>query len=211
MSIHKYVAALLLAWSVLLGGSCSGDDSKENVADSPAMAKEFTPDFYQEWHRTAKIEFATMTVTKTVTTERSAWYKIGDRIAVYSFDVYLRAFIDMDKLQPSDISVDQKNKVITVNLPPVQSEIAGRSEELKEVYENIGLFRSRPDSRERASLKEKAGEDFRKEFSTNPVFRRELESTALRKAHAYFEALGEAAGYRVEFVNNSIPLNKIER
>lgn len=210
MPVIKLMAILMTIALLPAAASCSGNDDKDRMSDSISMMKDYAPDFYQEWHRAARIEFASMTVTKTITTERSAWYKIGDRIAVYSFDIYLKAYIDMDKLGPSDISVDKDNKVITVKLPPVQSEIAGRSAELKEVYENIGLFRSRPDSRERADLKEKANEDFKKEFSANPVYRRELESTAQRKAHAYFEALGEAAGYRVEFVNNPLSVNKIE-
>ncbi|MDE6271897.1 MAG: DUF4230 domain-containing protein [Muribaculaceae bacterium] len=211
MTFVRLIAVTILGATLLIAGSCSGNNSKDEIADSLTMAKEYTPDFYQEWHRASKLEFASMTVTKTVTTERTAWYKVGERIAVYSFDIYLRAFVDMDKLQPSDISVDDTDRVIRIKLPPVQSEIAGRASELKEEYENIGIFRSRPDSRERATLKEKANEDFRKEFSNNPVYRRELESTALRKAHAYFEALGEAAGYRVEFVDDALPVKKIER
>ena len=77
--------------------------------------------------------------------------------------------------------------------------MAGRSAELRKEYENIGIFRSRPDSRERAELKEIADADFAKEMKGNPEYVRQLRETAGRKARAWFTALGESRGYRVEF------------
>ena len=177
----------------------------ENRTDSTSISsKSYSPDFYEEWRVVGKMDFATMTVTKTVTTERTAWYKIGDRIAVYSFDIYLRSYIDMEDLQPSDIMTDTESKTIYIKLPQVKSEITGRSTELREEYADIGFFRSRPDSKERAALKEKAYSDFEREFKSNPSFRTQLETAALRKARSYFQSLGESAGYKVVF-SNSLP------
>ena len=36
--------------------------------------------------------------------------KIGDRIAVYSYDTYLRAYIDLSELTPSDVAVDESTR-----------------------------------------------------------------------------------------------------
>lgn len=206
-NLNKFIAALSILLGIFLLSACSANDA--GMSEDTLKIADYTPDFYQEWTRSNKIDFASMTVTKTVTTERTAWYKIGQRVAVYSFDIYLRAYINMDEMKPGDINVDTERKVISIKLPPVKSEIAGRSEDLREEYENIGIFRSHPDSRERSALKERANADFIKEFKGNPVYRRELESTALKKAHAYFRALGEAAGYKVEFVN-SLPINSLK-
>lgn len=197
--------------SFLFGIFCilSGCSSASRGSEDSAAVVDYARDFYQKWTRTGKIDFASMTVTKTIASERSAWYKIGQRKAVYSFDIYLRGYIDMDEMKPSDIKLDEAQKIISVNLPRVRSEIIGRSEELRVEYENIGIFRSKPDSRERAELKEKANADFLKEFKTNPAYRSQLESMAQANARAYFKMLGEAAGYKVEFTN-TLPLNKIK-
>ncbi|MDE6638372.1 MAG: DUF4230 domain-containing protein, partial [Muribaculaceae bacterium] len=63
-----------------------------------ACSKKQEPDhtqLYEEIRHVNKMEFASMAVTKTVKTERSDWYKVGKRIAVYSFDTYLKAYIDL--------------------------------------------------------------------------------------------------------------------
>ena len=203
-NICKFITAISILLVACLHGACSGTDA--GMSEDTLKVAEYTPDFYQEWTRSRKIDLASMTVTKTVATERTAWYKIGQRVAVYSFDIYLRAYIDMEEMAPEDIKVDTVGKVVSIKLPPLKSEIAGRSEELREEYENIGIFRSHPDSRERAALKEQANSDFIKEFNGNPIYRRQLESMALKKAQGYFKALGEAAGYEVVFVG-TLPIN----
>ena len=136
-----------------------------------------------------------MAITKTVKTDRTDWYKIGKRIAVYSYDSYLRAYIDLSSLQMEDLEFDENNKTVKTTLPPVMIETAGRDMEMRKEYENIGILRSDIDSRERAEMKEKANESFRKEVSENQEFRRRLTEAAERKAGRYFESLLAADGY----------------
>lgn len=201
------ICKAVIAVAVLVCVGCSRHESSN--ADSQPAETTYTPDFYEEWRATGKLDLASMTVTKTVSTERSAWYKVGDRIAVYSFDIYLRAYMNMEKLRPSDIIVEEESKRIIINLPPIQSEITGRSSDMRLEYEDIGIFRSRPDSKERAALKEKANADFIREFKGNPTYKAQLETAATKKARNYFQSLGEAAGYKVEF-SNSLPLQNIK-
>ncbi|MDE5843446.1 MAG: DUF4230 domain-containing protein, partial [Muribaculaceae bacterium] len=189
------VCGLLIVSAEGCGSAGSGMSESDSLAEIDART--YTPDFFEEWHLVGKMDFATMTVSKTVTTERTEWYKIGDRIGVYSFDVYLRGYMDLDEMKPSDISVDDSRKTIYVKLPAVKTEISGRSSDLRKEYEDIGIFRSRPDSRERSALKEKGFADFEREFKQNPAYRKQLETVARSKARSYFRSLGEAAGYKV--------------
>lgn len=150
---------------------------------------------YEEIRHVNKMEFASLAVTKTVKTERSDWYKIGKRIAVYSFDTYLKAFIDLYQFEPEDMEFDEDNKTVKVTLPPVTIEITGRDMEMKKEYENVGMLRTEIDSKERAEMKEKASAALRKELEGNPEYKQKLEETARRKARSYFETLFKNAGY----------------
>lgn len=163
-----------------------------------ACSKKQAPDhtsIYEEIRHVNKMEFASMAVTKTVKTERSDWYKIGKRIAVYSFDTYLKAYIDLHEFEMENMEFDEENKTVKVTLPPVKIDIAGRDMEMKKEYENVGMFRTEIDSKERARMKEKASADLMKELEGEPEYKRRLEDTASRKARSYFENLFKNAGY----------------
>lgn len=171
-----------------------------------------TPDpdhtqLYEEIRQVNHMEFASLAVTKTVKTERSDWYKVGKRIAVYSYDTHLKAFIDMNLLSPDDLEFDEENKTVRVNLPPVKIEIAGRDMEMKKEYENVGLFRTEISSQERAKMKEKANAELKKELEGNPEYKQRLEQTARQKARSYFETLFKNAGYTasIRFGDESTP------
>lgn len=164
------------------------------VACSRQQAPDHTA-LYEEIRHVNKMEFASMAVTKTVKTERTDWYKVGKRIAVYSFDTYLKAYIDLYEFEPEDMEFDEEKKTVKVTLPQVKIEIAGRDMEMKKEYENVGMFRSEIDSKERAKMKEKASADLRKELEGNPEYKQKLDASARRKARSYFENLFKNAGY----------------
>lgn len=194
--------------AIAVTSGCSPDDNNRDNTAAAGDSLRYAPDFYQEWRRAGKIDFASMIVTKTVTTDRTEWYKIGRRVAVYSYDIYLKAGIDLDRLKPEDIEIDEATRTIRMRLPEIEVNIAGRSPDLRLEYEHIDLFRSHPDSRERARLKEIANKDFLREMKNNPVYVNQLRSTASEKARAYFTNLGEAAGYKVEFTDRINIRNK---
>lgn len=171
---------LLVGMSMLTLVSCSKTDNTE---------------LYQEIKSVDKMVFATMAITKTAKMESSEWYTVGKRIAVYSYDSYMRAYIDMSALQTDDLVFDEKNKTVKVTLPPVITEITGRDMEMRKEYENIGLLRQDLDSKERAEIKEQANKSFKEEVENNPMFKEQLTETAKRKARKYFETIFEANGY----------------
>lgn len=180
--MKKWVLTLTVLFLVCFG--CSKTD-KEDVHT----------DLYEEIRHIDRMEFASLAVTKTVKTERTEWYKVGKRIAVYSYDTYLKAYIDLNELLPEDLEFDDKEKIVRITLPPIKVELAGRDMELKKEYENVGLFRSEIDSKERAQMKEQANADLKKELEGEPEYKRQLEETARRKARSYFGSLFKNAGY----------------
>ena len=164
-------------------------------------------DLYEEIRRVNRMEFASLAVTKTVKTERTDWYKVGKRIAVYSYDTYLKAFIDLNLMAPDDMEFDEENKTVRITLPPVRIEIAGRDMEMKKEYENVGLLRTEITSQERARMKEKANEELKRELAGNPEYKQRLNEAARRKARSYFESLLRDAGYTayIRFSDESTP------
>lgn len=145
-----------------------------------------------------RLVFASMAISKTAKMESADWYTIGKRIAVYSYNSYLQAYVDLSKLSNDDFIFDDEAHTVSLQLPPVETEVIGRDMTMRKEYENIGLLRSNLDSKERAEIKEKANAEFRKEVEQNPAFRRRVTDAAERKARQYFEALFESYGYRAD-------------
>lgn len=178
------------------------------MAAVAAVGCSYTPPdhtaLFQELRSADKMIFARMSITKTVKMDSEAWYKIDKRIAVYSYDARMRAYIDLSALTADDFAFDEKNHTVDITLPPVQTEVTGRDMELRKVYENIGLLRSELDSRERAMMKEDANRSFREEVADNPRFRNQLSTEAEKKARRYFEELLRQEGYTatVRFKND---------
>ncbi len=52
--------------------------------------------------------------------------KIGNRKAAYSYDTYLRAYVDMSQLSPDDVRVDHDARTVSITLPPIETEFEGR-------------------------------------------------------------------------------------
>ncbi len=183
--MKKYLIPALLA--VVICG-CAKPDPKPD----PRILQ---TQLYQELKSVDKLAFASMSITKTAKLEDSEWYKVGKRIAVYSYDSHMRAYVDLSELRPEDVVFDDETKTVTLTLPPIKTEVTGRDMEMRKEYENIGLLRSEIDSKERAAMKEQANTSFRKEIEENPEFRNRLRETAERKARSYFETLFAENGY----------------
>ncbi len=162
---------------------------------SLSCSKNDPAQLYQEIKSVDKMVFASMTITKIAKMESSDWYTFGKRIAAYSYDTYMRAYIDLSALQMDDLVFDDDAKTVKVMLPPVVTEITGRDMEMRKEYENIGMLRSDLDSKERAEIKEVANTSLRAEIEYNPVFKEQLTEAAERKARKYFEAVFKANGY----------------
>ena len=123
--------------------------------------------------------------------------KIGDRKGAYSYNTYLRAYVDLSALRPEDVVVDEAAGRITVTLPPVQTEFLGRDVGMQEDHYRVSGLRSAIDSRERSEIKEQLNTLLKGEVEKNPAFRQRLESDGRNKARLYFESLLGGDGYDV--------------
>lgn len=123
--------------------------------------------------------------------------KIGSRKAAYSYNTYLRAYMDMSSLAEADLKVDDINHTITVNLPKIQTEFAGRDMQVKEEHYRVTGLRSQIGAAERAAVKEQMNSALKKEVEQKNGFREKLVAEARVKAESYFQSLLATDGYKV--------------
>lgn len=124
--------------------------------------------------------------------------KIGDRKAAYSYRTYMRAYVDLSELDPEDVEVDPNDRVITVRLPEIRTEYAGRDAAITEEHYRVTGMRSNVNAGERALMKERMNTALKQEVEQNPTFRRMLLDKARAKAAMVMESLAGAEGYSVE-------------
>lgn len=128
----------------------------------------------------------------------NAWVnnlKLGDRVAVYSYNTYLEAYIDLSALSPADLSVDADTRHVSLRLPPVQTRFTGRDMEVKEEHYRVTRLRSAISPSERALLKEQMNTSLKAEVESSDEYRRLVADEARTKAISFFTALLESRGY----------------
>ncbi len=181
-------------------------------------------EWYSEIRSADKLVLASMTISKMATIDDMTFaeangirqradailssLKLGDRVAAYSYDTHLRAFIDLSQLKPEDIQVDEEAKTLTISLPPVQTEFAGRDIGLREEHYRVTGLRSHINSKERAELKEKMNELLKQEIENDPTFKNILIDRAKNKARIYFNSLFEGSGYTPTVIFSTNVINK---
>ncbi|MBD5223661.1 MAG: DUF4230 domain-containing protein [Bacteroidales bacterium] len=124
--------------------------------------------------------------------------KIGDRKAVYSYDTYLNAYIDMSELTAEDITVDKEARRISVRLPAIKTEFSGREAEFHEEHYRVTGLRSVIGPEERARLKEQMNTLLKQEVKSNPEFAALVTEAGRRRAESFFRQLLASDGYKVE-------------
>lgn len=186
-----------------------------------------SPDFYSEIRSARKLVLTEMRVTKMATvrdrefdeaqtlSDRTAAIinslKVGKRVAVYSYDTYLQSYIDLGELTPADVVVDERNKTVSITLPEIRTELAGRDGTLREEHYRVTGMRSSITPEERARLKERMNASLRREVETGK-FRAESEQSARRKAVDYFTSILADSGYDVVVsFKNSVLSGNYER
>ena len=198
--LHHLIPALLLSLPAAGLWSCAGEEQRDNV-------------LFSEIKSVDKLILARMTVSKMATIDdiplseaeglkqTSAALldalKLGKRKAAYSYDTYLRAYIDLSNLTPDDVKVDESTKTITLSLPPVTTEYLGRDMEIREDHYRVTGLRSEIDAAERAALKEQMNTVLKNEVKNKPMFRDKLVTEAKAKARTYFSSLLGKDGYKV--------------
>lgn len=197
--LHIFYITLLAAIACGLG-SCNDYEQREKL-------------YYSEIKSVNKLVLAQMTISKMATIDDLKLedavgakqtaaalidaIKFGNRKAAYSYDTYLRAYIDLSGLTPDDIKVDDSNQTVTLTLPPVKTEYLGRDMEIREDHYRVTGLRSAIDARERAEIKEQMNSVLKEEVERKPMFRDKLTNEAKAKAQTYFSSLLGKDGYTV--------------
>ena len=168
---------------------------------------------YSELRSVDKLTLASMTISKMATVDDMrpndargirqtadallSSFKIGDRVAAYSYNTYMKAYIDMADLRPDDVHVDEAARRITVTLPPIITELAGRDPGFREEHYRVTGLRSSIDADERARIKERMNSQLKAEVEASPAFRAMIVERAQAKARQYFASLLARDGYTV--------------
>ncbi|MDE6409734.1 MAG: DUF4230 domain-containing protein [Muribaculaceae bacterium] len=126
------------------------------------------------------------------------WFKIGTRKGAYSYNTYLRAFIDLNELKLSDVEVDTVAKVMRIHLPEIKTEFIGRDVQLREDHYRVTGLRTQINLEERARVKEAMNASLKREVEERAGFKERLKASAKGKAVAYFTAFAEGNGFRAE-------------
>lgn len=121
--------------------------------------------------------------------------KIGDRVAIYSFDTYIAAYLDLSQLRPDDVTVDEKTRTCHVTLPPIEIECLGRDMKLQEEHYRVTGLRSQISPEERAALKEEMSRAVAAEIAGDRSLRDRLTETARAKARSFVSLLLAEQGY----------------
>lgn len=126
--------------------------------------------------------------------------KIGTRIGVYSYDTYLVAFIDLNRMRPEDITIDKENATAVVKLPPVEVMVEGRDPQLREEHLRVTGLRSKITPAERAALKAKMSAEVSKEIDSGTEAVAALKESAKTKARIWFAELLSNWGYQAQII-----------
>lgn len=124
--------------------------------------------------------------------------KIGDRKAVYSYDTYLTAFIDLSAFSEKDVDIDTGAKRVRITLPSVQTRMSGRDVAVREDHYRVTGLRSQVSPAERAAVKEKMSRHLKDEIASDQRYSDILVGRAQQRAIEYFNNLLSHDGYTVE-------------
>ena len=202
---------LLLAFFMAAAAGCT------RPADRGDEAQEQPADYYSMIRSANKLILSEMTVNKIASVEDLKWdeakgsrqkfdallncFKIGTRKGAYSYNTYLRAYIDLNELRPEDVEADTVTTVMRIRLPEVHTEFAGRDVELREDHYRVTGLRSQIRPEERARVKEAMNDQLKEEVEVRSGFKERLKATAKEKAVAYFTSFAEEQGFKAEILN----------
>ncbi len=196
----------------LVGSSCSQqpNDAQQHV--------------YESVRDINHLQLATATVTKTYTV-RDPYYddlerqtnsnnvldmiqrslhiiehsvKIGERIGIYGLRREYAAFIDLNKLSTSDITISQRDGVMQIKLclPPIEIRMLGNNFETLIYHERTSGLRSDITEAERSLMRRKASQQMSRDI--NPESSPELcalRNNAQSKATEFFTTMLVNLGY----------------
>ena len=134
------------------------------------------------------------TVTKVVkASDEAEWYKFGDRKILFKCTAYLKAGIDLSKLDASKIIINEEKKSIIItlpkaellalNMPPDKSVLA---------YENVATFRSNFSAKDKNRLLQLGEQSIRNEVPNLGIL-----NDAEKNSSSFFKSLLSQLGFEL--------------
>lgn len=147
-----------------------------------------------EMTEVAELGSVEYTVTKVVkASDDPSWYKVGDRKILFNCTAYLKAGIDLNKLDMSKVVVDEEKKsvvltlpkaeLLSLNMPPDKSTL---------VYENIATFRSKFTTAEKNRLLQLGEKSIRNDVTNLGIL-----ADAEKNTSSFFKSLLAQLGFEI--------------
>ena len=185
--MKKYLFAMV-AVAALLPVSCSQEQIPEISLEKKLNQK------LSEMTEVAELGSVEYTVTKVVkASDDATWYKVGDRKILFKCTAYLKAGVDLSKLDVSKIQIDEDKKSVSItlpkaellalNMPPDKSVLA---------YENVATFRSNFSARDKNHLLQLGEQSIRDEVPSLGIL-----SDAEKNASSFFKSLLSQLGFEL--------------
>lgn len=147
-----------------------------------------------EMTEVAELGSVEYTVTKVVkASDDATWYKVGNRKILFKCTAYLKAGIDMNKLDASKTEIDEEKKsivftlphaeLLAMNMPPEKSVLA---------YENVATFRSKFSASDKNHLLQLGEQSIRDEVPNLGIL-----GDAEKNASSFFKSLLSQLGFEI--------------
>ncbi|MBR6130526.1 MAG: DUF4230 domain-containing protein [Bacteroidales bacterium] len=186
--MKKWYLFVAIAFSAILLVSCSKETVPQISLEQKLNQK------LSEMTEVAELGSVEYTVTKVVkASDDEKWYKVGDRKILFKCTAYLKAGIDLNKLDASKIVVDEAKKSVVItlpkaellalNMPPDKSVLA---------YESVATFRSNFSSKEKNHLLQLGEKSIREDVPNLGIL-----SDAEKNASSFFKSLLSQLGFEI--------------
>jgi len=147
-----------------------------------------------EMTEVAELGSVEYTVTKVVkASDDPSWYKVGDRKILFNCTAYLKAGIDLNKIDMTKVVVDEEKKsvvltlpkaeLLSLNMPPDKSTL---------VYENIATFRSKFTTAEKNRLLQLGEKSIRNDVPNLGIL-----ADAEKNTSSFFKSLLAQLGFEI--------------
>ena len=187
----RKIIFVLATITLLLNYSCSKISNMNVPGIGPSLQEKFSKKMpeLQEMSELGCVEY---TVTKVIASDdERKWY--GSLKIIYNCVAYLKAGIDMKKIDASKIVIDENNKSIVLTLPQPTLQVFNMpTQKIKVAYEKKTGLRSKFSNEERLKIKQLGEESIRKDVVNMGIY-----DDAKKHADTFFRALLREMGFEI--------------
>ena len=175
----RYIRNLLIVSTIVLFSACG------NSLEKTAQEKLGT---LTEMAELGTVEY---TITKIIKVSDNAFYTIGDRKILFSCAAIMKVGIDLKEFSPENVSINSKDKEITILLPkPKVLAFNMPPEKAKLEYEKVGALRFDFTAEDRNNLLRQGEEAIMADAENLGIL-----ADAEQNARMFFEALLSQVGF----------------